>query len=115
MSIKNLTSIHDLIQGENAPVGDMENQRGPGIAFPIVHGTPGALKRGFADTLGAPFNSPLHAADQLANLAGLSLVGPDYRHQYGGLTKPSTLDMNGITPETYKDTGPDEGFYGTSG
>ena len=34
MSIKNLTSVHDLVQGETAPVVDMEAQTGP--AFPII-------------------------------------------------------------------------------
>ena len=29
MSLKNLTSLHDLVQGETAPVGDMEAQTGP--------------------------------------------------------------------------------------
>ena len=34
MSLKNLKSIHDLVQGDTAPVGDMENQTGPN--FPIL-------------------------------------------------------------------------------
>ena len=44
MAIKNLTSIHDLVQGDDAPVANMENQKGPGFAFPIADGTPSALK-----------------------------------------------------------------------
>jgi hypothetical protein len=106
MAIKDLKSIHDLVQGENAPVGDMENQKGPGNGFAIVDGTPLTLKRGFMDEAGVPTKSPLHAGP-LEDRAGLSLVGPNYKHQYGGLTKPSTLDNNGVTPDQYLDKLPE--------
>ena len=106
MSIKNLRSELDLVRGENAPVGNMENQKGPGLAFPIADGTPSALKRLFADQFGVPNKSPLHAGP-LEDRVGLSLVGPEYRHQYGGLTKPSTLDNNGVTPDQYLDNLPE--------
>jgi len=100
MALKDLKSIHDLVQGENAPVGNMENQKGPGRGFPIADGTPTALKRLFADQFGVPNKSPLHAGP-LEDRVGLSLVGPDYQHQYGGVSKPSTLDINGVTPKQY--------------
>ena len=29
MAIKNLTSIHDLVQGDDAPLANIENQKGP--------------------------------------------------------------------------------------
>ena len=110
MAIKNLTSIHDLVQGDDAPVANMENQKGPGFAFPITDGTPSALKRLFADQFGVPNKSPLHAGP-LEDRAGLSLVGPEYRHQYGGVSMPSTLDnplTNGTsTPPKYEDNLPD--------
>ena len=100
MALKDLNSIHDLVQGENAPVGNMENQKGPGLGFSIADGTPIALKRMFADQFGVPNNSPLHAGP-LEDRAGLSLIGPNYKHQYGGVSKPSTLDNNGVTPDQY--------------
>ena len=110
MAIKNLTSIHDLVQGDDAPVANMESQKGPGFAFPIADGTPSALKRLFADQFGVPNKSPLHAGP-LEDRAGLSLVGPEYRHQYGGVSMPSTLDnplTNGSsTPPKYEDNLPD--------
>ena len=110
MSLKNLRSELDLIRGENAPVGNMENQKGPGNGFPIVDGTPLALKRGFMDGIGVPNRSPLHAGP-LEDRAGLSLVGPEYRHQYGGVSMPSNLDnplTNGqSTPPKYEDNLPD--------
>ena len=104
MAIKNLTSLLDLVQGQNGPVANMENQTGPN--FPIV---------GPDVTTGAyPFNIPngsqLHGGP-LENQAGRSLVGPAYQHQYGGVSMPSNLDnplTNGeSTPPTYEDNLPD--------
>jgi hypothetical protein len=100
MSLKNLTSIHDLVQGENAPVADMESQTGP--AFPIVG--PG-IERGIS-----PFNIPagsqLHGGP-LVDQAGRSLVGPAYQGIYGGTSQPASLDMDGITPDEYTANLPD--------
>ena len=108
MSIKNLKSIHDLVQGDTAPVGDMESQTGP--AFSI---TGPDVERGLS-----PFNIPagsqLHGGP-LVDQAGRSLVGPAYTTIYGGAAftaNPSILDMDGVTPPLYKNVGPDEGFYG---
>ena len=104
MSIKNLTSIHDLVQGETAPVGDMESQTGP--AFPIVGPD---VERGLS-----PFNIPagsqLHGGP-LVDQAGRSLVGPAYQGIYGGVSNPASLDMDGATPEKFTDNfgqGPSE-------
>ena len=104
MAIKDLSSKHDLVP-ENGPVSNMENQTGPGRAFTIVNGTPNALKYGFYP-FSVPNNSPLHGGP-LEDRAGLSLVGPDYKHQYGGLSAPSTLDNNGVTPDQYLDNLPE--------
>ena len=112
MSLKNLTSIHDLVQEETAPVGDMESQTGP--AFPIVGPD---VERGLS-----PFNIPagsqLHGGP-LVDQAGRSLVGPNYQFSYGGSNfiapAQDTLDdfdLEGRTPPLYKNTGPTEGFYG---
>ena len=104
MAIKNLTSLYDLVQGDEAPVASMENQTGPN--FPIV---------GPDVALGAyPFNVPngsqLHGGP-LENQAGRSLVGPAYQGIYGGASQPSNLDnplTNGeITPPKYEDNLPD--------
>ena len=100
MALKDLKSIHDLVQGENAPVGEMAKQKGPGNGFPIVDGTRENLIRGFMDEVGGPNKSPLHAGP-LENTPGLSLLGPNYQHQYGGVQKFSTLDINGVTPAQY--------------
>ena len=70
------------------------------MAFPIADGTPSALKRLFADQFGVPNKSPLHAGP-LEDTPGLSLIGPNYQHQYGGVQKFSTLDNNGVTPKQY--------------
>lgn len=112
MAIKNLESLYDLVGGfgtaGGGPVNDMENQKGPG--FPIVG--PG-IDRDYY-----PFNTPngsqLHGGP-LENQAGRSLVGPAYTAVYGGsafAAGPSILDKDGITPPLYKNTGPEEGFYG---
>ena len=96
MSIKNLTSIHDLVQGETAPVGDMESQTGP--AFPIVGPD---VERGLS-----PFNIPagsqLHGGP-LVDQAGRSLVGPAYQGVYGGVSNQASLDMDGVTPDKFTD------------
>ena len=96
MSIKNLTSIHDLVQGETAPVGDMESQTGP--AFPIVGPD---VERGLS-----PFNIPagsqLHGGP-LVDQAGRSLVGPAYQGVYGGVSNPASLDMDGVTRDKFTD------------
>jgi|TARA_R110000824_G_scaffold172335_1_gene350148 hypothetical protein len=100
MSLKNLKSIHDLVQGDTAPVGDMESQTGP--AFSI---TGPDVEKGLS-----PFNIPagssLHggpAVDQV----GRSLVGPAYQGIYGGVSEPSGLDKDGVTPDLYTDNLPD--------
>ena len=96
MSLKNLTSIHDLVQEETAPVGDMESQTGP--AFPIVGPD---VERGLS-----PFNIPagsqLHGGP-LVDQAGRSLVGPAYQGVYGGVSNPASLDMDGVTPDKFTD------------
>tara|TARA_X000001382_G_C3040440_1_gene137676 strand:+ start:61 stop:363 length:303 start_codon:yes stop_codon:yes gene_type:complete len=100
MSLKNLTSIHDLVQGENAPVAEMGSQTGP--AFPIVGPD---IERGIS-----PFNIPagsqLHGGP-LVDQAGRSLVGPAYQGIYGGTSQPSSLDNDGVTPDLYTDNLPD--------
>ena len=100
MSLKNLKSIHDLVQGDTAPVGDMENQTGP--AFSI---TGKDVERGLF-----PFNIPagsqLHGGP-LVDQAGRSLIGPAYQGVYGGVSQPASLDMDGITPDLYTDNLPD--------
>ena len=94
MSLKNLTSNHDLVQEETAPVGDMESQTGP--AFPIVGPD---VERGLS-----PFNIPagsqLHGGP-LVDQAGRSLVGPAYQGVYGGVSNPASLDMDGVTPNEF--------------
>ena len=100
MSLKNLKSIHDLVQGDTAPVGDMESQTGP--AFSI---TGPDVERGLS-----PFNIPagsqLHGGP-LVDQAGRSLVGPAYQGVYGGVSEPSGLDKDGVTPDLYTDNLPD--------
>ncbi len=96
MSLKNLTSIHDLVQGETAPVGDMDSQTGP--AFPIVKD----LERGLSP-FSIPAGSQLHGGP-LSDQAGRSLVGPAYQYSYGGAATavlPSSLDADGVTPDEY--------------
>ena len=108
MSLKNLKSIHDLVQGDTAPVGDMENQTGP--AFSIVGPD---VERGLSP-FSIPAGSQLHGGP-LLDQAGRSLVGPNYQYAYAGSAasiNPSELDINGVTPDLYKDKGPEEGFYG---
>ena len=100
MSLKNLTSLHDLVQGETAPVGDMEAQTGP--AFPVVGPD---VERGLYP-FGVPVGSQLHAGPA-ADQAGRSLVGPNYQGVYGGISAPSGLDNDGVTPDLYTDNLPD--------
>ena len=100
MSLKNLKSIHDLVQGETAPVGDMEAQTGP--AFSITG--PG-IERGLSP-FNVPAGSQLHGGP-LVDQAGRSLVGPAYQGVYGGVSEPSGLDNDGITPDLYTDNLPD--------
>ena len=100
MVIKNLSSIHDLVQEEGAPVSNMESQTGP--AFPIVGPD---IERGLS-----PFNIPagsqLHGGP-LVDQAGRSLVGPAYQGVYGGVSQPSSLDKDGVTPDEYTANLPD--------
>jgi hypothetical protein len=116
MAIKNLESLYDLVGpfgiAGGGPVSDMENQTGPN--FPIVG--PG-VERG-AYPFSIPANSQLHAGPG-ADQAGRSLLGPNYQFAYGGAafsapasSGPDDLDLEGITPPLYKNTGPEEGFYG---
>ena len=100
MSLKNLSSIHDLVQKENAPVGDMESQTGP--AFPITG--PG-IERGLSP-FNVPAGSQLHGGP-LVDQAGRSLVGPAYQGVYGGVSNPASLDMDGVTPDEYTANLPD--------
>jgi hypothetical protein len=90
----------------------MENQTGNN--FPIVG--PGLERGGYPFSI--PANSQLHAGP-LVDQPGRSLVGPNYQFSYGGSnfiapaqTSPDDLDLEGITPPLYKNTGPGEGFYG---
>jgi hypothetical protein len=119
MAIKNLESIYDLVGSfgiaGGGPVNDMENQTGPN--FPIIGGSLTSLERG-AYPFSIPSNSPLHAGPG-ADQAGRSLLGPNYQFAYGGsaFSAPASftdqdLDLEGITPPLYKNTGPEEGFYG---
>tara|TARA_R110002020_G_scaffold239820_3_gene452397 strand:+ start:2172 stop:2468 length:297 start_codon:yes stop_codon:yes gene_type:complete len=98
MAIKNLESIHDLVQ--DGEVNNMESQTGP--AFPIVGPD---IERGLS-----PFNIPagsqLHGGP-LVDQAGRSLVGPSYQGIYGGVSNPSSLDTDGVTPDLYTDNLPD--------
>ena len=96
MALKDLKSIHDLVQGDG-PVGEMANQTGPN--FPI---TGPKTERG-AYPFSVPNNSNLHAGP-LEDQAGKSLVGSAYQYAYGGAAasvNPSTLDLNGIAPDSY--------------
>ena len=118
MAIKNLESLYDLVgafgilgQG-GGPVSDMENQTGPN--FPIVG--PGLERGGYPFSI--PANSQLHAGPG-PDQAGRSLLGPNYQFAYGGSnfiapaqSSPNDLDLEGVTPPLYKNTGPEEGFYG---
>ena len=113
MAIKNLSSIYDLVQGEGAPISEMENQTGPN--FPILG--PSVFDKGFVS--GVPTKSPLHS-NGIAELGkSVSLLGPAYNYIYGGTATsvdPSSLDLNGGIPELggvspYVIEGPDEGFY----
>lgn len=102
MALKDLKSIHDLVQGDG-PVGEMANQTGPN--FPIVG--PDVTKGAYP--FSTPNNSQLHGGP-LENQAGRSLVGPAYQYAYGGAassTNPSSLDKNGVTPPQYTDNLPD--------
>lgn len=112
MAIKNLESLYDLVGGfgtaGGGPVNDMENFQGP--PFSIVGPD---VSRGLYP-YNVPNGSQLHAGP-LENQAGRSLVGPNYQYAYGGssfIAKFSGLDKNGNTPPLYKNTGPEEGFYG---
>jgi len=98
MSIKNLESIHDLVQ--KGEVNNMESQTGP--AFPIVGPN---VERGLYP-FGVPNGSQLHGGPAV-NQAGRSLVGPNYQGAYGGISSPSVLDNNGETPDDYSRGGPD--------
>jgi len=96
MALKDLKSIHDLVQGEG-PVGEMSGQTGPN--FPI---TGPKTERG-AYPFSVPNNSNLHAGP-LADQAGKSLVGSAYQYAYGSAAasvNPSTFDLNGIAPDSY--------------
>ncbi len=102
MAIKDLKSIHDLVQGDG-PVNNMESQTGPN--FPIVG--PDVTRGGYP--FGTPNNSQLHGGP-LEDQAGRSLVGPAYQYAYGGASaaiNPSTQDLDGITPDKYEDNLPD--------
>ena len=115
MAIKNLTSKFDLVgafgDAAGGPVNDMENQTGPN--FPILTG----LERG-AYPFNVPVNSGLHVGPK-PDQAGRSLLGPNYQYSYGGsnfiaIARDSNddYDLEGRTPPLYKNTGPEEGFYG---
>ena len=96
MALKDLTSIYDLVQGDG-PTGEMAGQTGPN--FPI---TGPKTERG-AYPFSVPNNSNLHAGPS-ADQAGKSLLGSAYQYAYGGAAasiNPSTLDLNGITPDFY--------------
>ena len=96
MALKDLKSIHDLVQGDG-PVGEMAGQTGPN--FPI---TGPKTERG-AYPFSVPNNSNLHAGP-LADQAGKSLMGAAYQYAYGGAAasvNPSNLDLNGIAPDSY--------------
>ena len=97
MAIKNKESIFDLVQ--KGEVSNMEAQTGP--AFPIVTD----IERGLYP-FGVPVGSQLHAGPA-ANQAGRSLVGPNYQGVYGGISAPSGLDNDGVTPDLYTDNLPD--------
>ena len=102
MALKDLKSIHDLVQGDG-PVGNMEGQIGPN--FPIVG--PDVTRGGYPFSV--PNNSQLHGGP-LEDQAGRSLVGPAYQYSYGGAAaavNPSVHDLNGITPGKYTDNLPD--------
>ena len=102
MALKDLSSIHDLISGDG-PVGDMEKQTGPN--FPIVG--PDITKGNYPFSV--PNNSQLHGGP-LENQAGRSLVGPAYQYAYGpsaASVNPSSMDINGITPDKYEDNLPE--------
>ena len=102
MALKDLKSIHDLVQGEG-PVGEMANQSGPN--FPVVG--PDVTKGAYPFSI--PNNSQLHGGP-LENQAGRSLVGPAYQYAYGSAAaavNPSTMDLDGITPDKYTDSLPD--------
>ena len=98
MSLKNLTSIHDLVQGDTAPVGDMENQTGPN--FPILG--PGVFDKG--PVSGVPTKSPLHSNGIAQPGKSVSLLGPSYKYAYGDAATSvdrSNHDLNGQTPDEY--------------
>ena len=98
MAIKNLESIHDLVQ--KGEVNNMESQTGP--AFPVVGPD---VERGLYP-FGVPVGSQLHAGPA-ADQAGRSLVGPNFQGVYGGVSVPSGLDNDGVTPDLYTDNLPD--------
>jgi hypothetical protein len=98
MAIINLTSVHDLVQGETAPVSNMANQTGP--SFPILG--PGVFDKGSVS--GVPTKSPLHSNGIAQPGKSVSLLGPAYKYVYGGeaaLVNPSSHDLNGQTPKEY--------------
>ena len=102
MALKDLKSIHDLVSGDG-PVGEMANQSGPN--FPIVGPD---VTRG-AYPFSVPNGSQLHGGP-LEDQAGRSLVGPAYQYAYGSAAasvNPSTMDLDGITPDKYTDDLPD--------
>ena len=98
MAIKNKESIFDLVQ--KGEVSNMEAQTGP--AFPVVGPD---VERGLYP-FGVPVGSQLHAGPA-ADQAGRSLVGPNYQGVYGGISAPSGLDNDGVTPDLYTDNPPD--------
>jgi hypothetical protein len=103
MALKDLKSIHDLVQGDG-PVNDMAKQTGPN--FPIVG--PGVTTGAYPFSV--PNGSQLHGGP-LENQSGASLVGPAYQGIYGGVSQPSNLDnplTNGnSTPPQYLNNLPD--------
>ena len=102
MALKDLKSIHDLVQGDG-PVGEMAGQVGPN--FPIIG--PDVTRGGYPFSV--PNGSQLHGGP-LEDQAGRSLVGPAYQYAYGSAAasvNPSTMDLNGVTPNKYTDNLPD--------
>ena len=110
MAIKNLRSIHDLVNQDDlgilAPVADMAKQTGDGNGFTIIGPD---LSTGFDPQ--PPVGSQLHAGPAV-DQAGRSLVGPQYHYAYGGAAasvNPSIHDLNGVTPSKYVNEGPQRG------
>ena len=114
MAIKNLRSIHDLVNQDDlgilAPVADMAKQTGDGNGFTI---TDSDLSTSFDPQ--PPVGSILHAGLG-KNQPGISLIGPQYHYAYGGAATsvdPSIHDLNGATPGEYVNEGPQRGDDGS--